>query len=407
MNNVKRDENFYSSKGIAEPRIILNADVDTTQSLVARSGTKKVVSLPGAHSLWADISCMMCVAAGSLYRIHQGNALKIAAINDRDFPVYFLEIDGRVYFSNRYCQGSFNPVTNTVSDWGLLPPPGPVLIAGVGSLPPGVYSVTMTAFVDDEISGAGPISKIELLSEGGIQIINRPSGSVVWCTDANADIFYRVGAVNSIVASQSVEPCPSILFGPPPFLENLCYAFGRIWGSSGPDLFYSLPYNRKNLFSLTTHKFSYPAEISIIAKVPTGLFIGMKGYKTIFLSGTEPDQMRETDAGAGSIPGTLAYCNNVPELGDILGTPEKGYVDVPVWVTEEGIVIGNAAGKLYNLTKNKIMFGVPDKGASLYRNNNGVFQFLTSFKKGDSGSGVGFSDDATCEVFRNGKLVTI
>jgi len=121
--------------------------------------------------------------------------------------------------------------------------------------------------------------------------------------------------------------------------------------------------------------------------------------------GTEPEQMQQMDAGAGSVPGTLAYCNNVPYLADILGTPEKGYVDVPIWVTAEGIVAGNAAGRLFNLTKNKLTFGMPEKGASLYRDYKGVFQFLSSFKSGATGSGAGFSDEATCEVFRNGTLV--
>jgi hypothetical protein len=115
--------------------------------------------------------------------------------------------------------------------------------------------------------------------------------------------------------------------------------------------------------------------------------------------------MQQTDAGAGSVQGTLAYCNNVPYLADILGTQEKGYVDVPIWVTAEGIVVGNANGRLFNLTKNKLIFGIPEKGASLYRNQNGVFQFLSSFKQGATGSGAGFTDTATCQVFRNGTLV--
>ena len=179
MNNVKHDENFYSSKGIAEPKIILNADVDITQSVVKRPGTTKVTGLTLPHSLWAGLSCMLCVSGGYLYRLRNGTATSIAAIGDRGQHIDFLEIEGKVYFSNQFCQGIFNPVTNTVSDWGLLPPSGPMLLTGSGSLAPGVYNVTMTAATGDEISGTGPISTIELTAEGGIQIINRPTGAVV------------------------------------------------------------------------------------------------------------------------------------------------------------------------------------------------------------------------------------
>jgi hypothetical protein len=403
MNNVKQDESFYSAEGIAEPKIILNADVGITQGVVARPGMTRVVVLPGAHSLWAGLSCMLCVADGVLYRISQGVGYVVSAIDDRGEPVDYVEIDGKVYFSNQYCKGVFDPVTNTVSDWGVLPPSGPMLLTGSGSLLPGTYNVTMTLASGDEMSGTGPITSIELAAGGGIQVLNRPSGATVWCTDANEYIFYRIGEISSISSIPTVEPCPSLMCSPPPFLSNLCYAFGRVWGSSGKTVYYSQPF-KFGWFRLSANRFEFESDVTVIAKVPTGLFIGMKD-KTRFLMGTEPEQMQQSDAGAGSVPGTLAYCNNVPYLADILGTPEKGYVDVPIWVTAEGIVAGNASGRFFNLTKNKLMFGTPERGASLYRDQKGVFQFLSSFKSGVTGSGAGFSDEATCEVFRNGTLV--
>ncbi|MFI3122441.1 MAG: hypothetical protein QX194_00700 [Methylococcales bacterium] len=403
MNNVKRDENFYSAEGVAEPRIILNADVSLTQSLISRAGTTRVTVISNPHSLWAGLSCMLCAAGGYLYRVDNAIATSVGAIDDRNTPVSFVEIEGLVYFSNQYCQGIFNPTTNTISVWGTLPPSGPMLLTGSGSLIPGTYNVTMTNVTGDEISGTGPITTIELTAVSGIQVINRPTGAIVWCTDANEFIFYRIGAVNQITAIPTVEPCPSLLCSPPPFLSNLCYAFGRIWGSSGKTVYYSQPF-KFEWFRLSANRFEFESDITMIARVPSGLFIGMKD-KTRFLEGTEPEKMQQTDAGAGSVQGTLAYCNNVPYLADILGTPEKGYVDVPIWVTTDGMVVGNAVGRLFNVTKNKLKFGTPECGASLYRSQNGVFQFLSSFKQGASGSGAGFSDEATCEVFRNGTLV--
>lgn len=406
MNNVKRVEDFFSADGIAEPRVILNADVDITQHLVVREGVQKVIDLANVHSLWGGLSCMLCVADDVLYRIEQDTAVVIGALGSRGESVSYVEEQDKVYISNKYCSGKFTPANNTLTDWGVYPPCGPMLLTGSGSLLPGVYNVVMTMTgADGELSGTGPIATIELV-EGvgsGIQVINRPNGATVWCTDVNEYIFYRVGEVNKITSIPTVEPCPSLFCAPPPFLSNLCYAFGRIWGSVGKTLYYSEPF-KLSWFRTTTNKFEFESDITLIAKVSTGLFVGMKD-KTKFLEGTEPEVIKQIDAGAGSVQGTLAYCNNVPYLADVLGTQEKGYVDVPIWVTAEGIVIGNANGRLFNLTKNKIKFGVPDKGASLYRNQNGVFQFLSSFRKGTTGSGAGFSDDATCEIFRNGKII--
>ena len=48
--------------------------------------------------------------------------------------------------------------------------------------------------------------------------------------------------------------------------------------------------------------------------------------------------------------------------------------------------------------------GIPSQGASLYRNLEGIIQFLTSFKTGTTGSGAGFEDKDTINAFINGRL---
>lgn len=423
-NNV--NERFFVKNGIVEPRLILNANVDLSGDITKREGQTLFLAMEGAHSLWAGTSCMLCAAKGILYRIRQGKAENVGTVSGD--ALNYAEVEGKVYISNRFWQGVFDPATNSVVSWGVTPPPGPMMLAGAGNLPAGTYHVTMTNVRSGELSGSGPIASIELTAEGGIQILNRPAGALVWATDADEGIFYLVGDTSQIVDIPTVEPLPSLMCSPPPYLENLCYAFGRIWGSSGSTVYYSEPF-KPGLFNLNANKFDFDSEVTVIAKVPTGLFIGMED-RTRFLAGTKPEQMQQTDAGAGAVKGTLAYCNNLPELGDVLGTPEKGFVDVPVWVSLEGIVAGNQSGKLYNLTKNKVKMSIPDSGAALYRNMNGVFQYLTSFKMGKSGMGTvdeetrrafqagridthterkdgmscraSFSDEATCKVYRDG-----
>ena len=403
-NNIKDEERFFSnvSKGIAEPRVILNADIDLVGQLNKRKGKTLFITKAGAHSLWAGNTCMLFAAGGVLYRIAQGEAVNVGTLTGLQYPLSYVEIDDKVYISNKYWQGVFNPADNSVTSFGVAVPPGPMLLTASGNLPAGTYHICMTNVGADDISGNSLISSITLSAEGGIQILNRPANALVWATDSDEYLFYLVGAVDTVVDIPTVEPLPSFLCSPPPYLENLCYAFGRVWGSVGSTVYYSEPF-KPGWFKVTSNKFTFDSTVTLIAKVSTGLFIGME-EKTIFLTGTEPDQMAQSDAGAGSIKGTLDYCNNVPDLSSTLSTSEKGLVDVPIWLTTEGIVAGSTSGTLYNLTKNKIKMGIPAQGASLYRNLEGVFQFLTSFKQGATGSGKGFSDVDTDKAFKDGKI---
>jgi len=401
-NNV--NEQFFSKKGILSPRVILNADVHPDGSLSVRKGKTLFVPLAGAHSLWAGNTCMLCAAGGMLYRITQGAAVSIGTVSGPKYPLSYVEAGDRVYISNPYWQGVYYPIADTITPWGVTVPPGPMLLTGSGNLPAGTYYVCMTNVSGGGLSGNSPMTSITLTAQGGIQILNRPTGALVWATDTDESIFYLAGETDRIVDIPASEPLPSFLCSPPPCMENLCYAFGRIWGSVGPDVYYSEPFHLDR-YKLTSNKYPFEDTVTMIAKVPTGLFVGMKN-RTKFLAGTIPEQMTVQDAGAGSVKGTLAYCNNIPELGWTLGTAEMDFTDVPVWLTGEGIVIGSPAGKFFNISKNKLKLGIPDQGASLYRNLEGVIQYLTGFRTGTTGTGRGFRDAETYNAFKNGKIDT-
>jgi hypothetical protein len=396
---------------IARPSAILNADLDIRGRLVKRSGQTLSVSLPSAHSLWSGQTCMLCADSTTLYRVVNNTVIAIATISPGNagaptFPLSYIETGDLVYISSQIWNGVYNHVTGTLSGWGVPLPPSPVVLSCDGVLPPGVYNVCMTQSSGSELSGNGPITTISLSTEGGLRIFNRPSGAIVWCTDCNEGTFYRIGETDYVLDIMTIEPLPSLFCHPPPLMTNLCHAFGRIWGSgcgsNSNILYYSQPFNL-SWFRSTMNKFTFDTEITLIARAPTGLFVGTE-ERTVFLHGVEPSKMEQSFAGAGSIRGTLAYCNNLPELGDILGTAEKGYVDVPVWRTMDGIVAGNASGKLYNLTKNKVVMDAAPMGASLYRNVDGTFQFLTSSIRGVSGSSIGSLNPDTLKLFEDGKV---
>lgn len=403
MQNVADEGDFFVGKETARPRVILNADVDKSGRLLKRDGFTELLSLTDAHSLWSGSTCMLVMDGTTLKRINGTTATTIQDIGGSKVKMFYAEIGDLVFISCNRWTGVFDPETNTISDWGITLPSGPMVSSTTGGLPAGTYHVCMTAESNGEISGNGPISQIVLSAEGGISILNRGANDVIWATDPNSDIFYRIGKQNTISAITSVEPLPSLFCYPAPYCEYIMHGFGRVWGSIGNKVYYSEPF-KWSWWKKGTSFFEFATDITMIAKTKTGLFIGCTD-RTYCLLGTKPEEMQQLDVGSGAVPGTLAYCNNIIELGDTISPPEKKHESVPVWVCQEGIVAGNPAGRLFSLTQGKVKFSPGANGASLYRQKNGDLQYLTSFYKGSDDASMGLSDDATVTVMRNGAVI--
>lgn len=404
MNNIRDKEGLFSDEETCTPRITLNADCTSRGRLVKRSGSTKFVAMTDPHSLWSCDLAMLCASGGKLFRIKQGQALEICSTSGTDAFLSYAEVNNKIYISCRDWQGVFDPADNSISGWGLSVPTQPTVVRVGGNLPAGTYSVCFTRFSGQDVSGNGPITAIEVTGDSGISVLNRDSDLIVWITDPNGSKFYMAGQTDLIAGPpQSSEPLPSFMCSPPPFMELITFAFGRIWGAKDNVLYYSEPF-RPELFRQDFNSFRYDQNIVLISQVPTGIFVGCE-TETFFLRGIEPSQMSQNLAGSGAVPGTLAYCNNVPELGDILSPGEKVHVSVPVWLSQDGIVIGNTSGRLFNLTHQKVKFVSGARGASMHRIKNGEFQYLTSFKQGSPGSGFGMADAATAEVIRNGRVI--
>lgn len=403
MNNVVETESFFVDEGVAQPRIVLNADVTAQGQIKKRDGYTKKVTLSGAHSVWGGVTCMLAMAGTTLYRIEGTTATSMGSLGGTTSKTFYEEVGNLVYISNRYTNKVFNPATNALSAWGLAIPAGPVPTSGNGSLEAGTYHVCLTTYDNNNLSGNSPIVNIQLTSTGGITLTGRTSNTIVWCTDPNGDIFYRVGDTDTISSIPTVEPLPTLFVSQPPYMDYICYAFGRMWGSRGNILYYSEPFHL-DWFKLGTNYFEFATTITMVARMRTGLFIGCED-RTYCLLGTDPKEMQQLDVGAGAVPGTLAYCNNIIELGDTISPPEKKHVSVPVWVSQEGIVAGNPVGRIFNLSQGKVKFAPGNEGAALYRQRDGDWQYMSTFYSGPDTSAIGMSDEATLEVMRDGEVI--
>ena len=402
MNNVLEEGGFSGHDDgtmTAFPKVILNADVTAEERLKKRGGYRLLASLPNAHSAWATRNVMLAAAGGQLYRFYaDGSKVHMCALaGPHDENLFYASVDNKVYISSRHWMGILDPAENTVSDWGIPIPNQPVLaaVAGTGALTPGRYQVCYTNVVDGQVGGNGMIAEIDILSENSsISLLNKASGVIAWATDPDGSTFYRAAYERYLITDiETMEPLPTFMCGPPSPMRFIRRAFGRMWGAIDNRLVYSEPY-RYDLFK-STNEFTFPTDILLCAYVDGGIYVGFED-RTIFLPGTEPSGMREAQVGGGVARNILAYCNNVPDMGN----------NVPVWVSKDGLVAGSHGGALARITKERVQFPAGQEGAAVSRIVNGQDQFLTSFKQErPRGSGVGFGDSATCDVVRNGKVL--
>jgi len=395
MNNIV----VKSKRTMANPSIILNANVEPDGSLVKRPGYEKVIDLTGGHSLWTNNKgIVLCVAASKVYSVVDGIAtVELADTARADAPMSYLEISGKIYLSNKNWTGMFDPELNSIVEWGIPVPVTPILTTGTGSLPTGIYMVCLTAISEyGRPSGNSALTEITLSEPGGISISNLPEGASVWMTDPNGSQLLYAGNSSFITnLPEHPEPIPT-MWGEPPYpMSHLCWAFGRVWGSRFEKVFYSEPY-QPELFRLSTGFFDFKETILMVAKTDHGLFIGGDA-NTYYLAGTDPLGMVQSIAGVGVVPGTLCYVSDLGELGK----------NVPVWIGKDGVYAGLADGRILNVVKNNLRIDPQQvQGASFSRVKDGRKQMLFSMKHNQPrGQVVGFGDLAACDVVRDGMVI--
>lgn len=382
MNNLTRSPALLVDKqtGLITPSMILNADVIENE-LVSRRGYRKVISLTGAHSLWSEGDLMFCVAQGSstnqaLYRLGPQSATEIASLPDVKVPMSYVKVDSAVYLSSKLWKGIYDTQTLLVRDWGIDLPGAPVASLAEGSLVPGHYKLCYAFYRNGLLSGNGPIVDVSWDSGNrGIRMESRPADAVVWITHPNSGDFV-LGTVSNEVITElySVQKLPTESMIPPPLLQWICFAFGRIWGAVGASLYYSEPF-RYDLFK-ASNVFRMTDDITLIAPVDDGIFIGTS-KSTIFLDGRDPGKMHiARSVPTGAIPGSLSY--GMVAGGGYQVSRKLSQIPTAIWLTEAGIVMGVQGGHVLFLTDGTNRLYPRSNGATFTGPNAGLQQTIAT-----------------------------
>ena len=390
------------------PAVILNADVTDGGVIQTRGGYVLTKALTNCHSVVGEesgLSVMLCVADGvtwpqALYRMEGNLATELCEVPGPTAKVNYVEINNVVYASNPYWKGSYDLLAGTVGSWGITLPAAPEIALVAGDLPPGAYSLCYTNVVGDRLGGNGPLVKIRWEGgQQGIQLKNLPAGALCWITQPNGKELFLAPVSGGVVSAQSpwMKPLPSFMVQPPPGFTHFIYAFGRIWGALGKNVYYSDEFKYENF--RPANFLPFLENVVLVAPVTSGLFVSSL-RNTWYLDGTDPAKMESRRTGNGAIPGTLTMMQVPANIAGGAQTNELfallSKMPTPVWMSPTGFVCGTHGGNLTYLTENRLRIQPRMQGGSLYRIINGIPQVVTSLYGLETGE-----DDLVAMFTRN------
>lgn len=326
--------------------------------------------------------------------------------------VSYAEVNGSLYWSNgeQFRRVRGDDLADTVG-WPACPTvPQATAIAG-GSLAAGTYRVAMTCFdAEGRESGADGVEEV-VVSDGQAIYLSGfgepPEGAVrlrLYVTPPDGEVLYAVTdilpiATNATVASLNAQGkvLETLWLYPMPPMDLLRAWNGRLLGAKNNVLRWSAAL-RHGL----THADSYMQfglDITLLEPIGDGgdgAGVWVADHKnTYWLSGPAPDQWRrQIRYDQPAVPGTAL---RVP--GTLLGLQ----ITEPVlyWLAANGVFCaGLPGGQLVQLTEGRLALPGGERGASLFREHEGLRQIITAWLSSGS-NGLAITDRASATVTRH------
>ncbi len=382
MSNVKQTGLLFDEYRRTMPYVVFNADVWPDGRVTARQGYRKVLSLTNCHSMWHDGQIWLCVADNAdgyqaLFQIvGQGERTReITTVEGPpNVPMYYARVENTVYLSNGYWRKCLSWPEMTVSDWGVSLPAQPKVSIVDGNLPAGFYRVCYTRHDGQRHGGAGPLSVLGWDGDnGGLQLHNLPEDVAVWVTLTNGEqLFLAEPDDDGVIADLdqiTMTPLATLGIGEVPYLLNLAYAHGRIWGTEGPRLWFSEPFAPQWF----RHYEIFEEDLVMVAPILSGVFVSSR-HHTWLIDGLVPAEWKIQRVGDGAIPGTLVYGQF--EGGGYELSRAMSQLPMPCWLGRQGVVVGTNAGHLVHVTENRVRMNERERGAAMARQINGVSQVV-------------------------------
>lgn len=363
--------------GLTDLAVGTNIDIDESGGIARRAG-RTLVRAGATHSLWSNGALAMFVEGAQLKQLLPDySAIVLRDGLSLGLPMSFVEVNGRVYFSNGAQTGVLD--TGVVRSWGLPVPALPGVAVTTGAMPAGTYQYTVVGLRQDGQQSGAPLAGVVTLTANAGLVFTMPSatdpGIVAWAlylTTPNGDVLYRASVVpiNTSAVSyirdttELALPLDTQFFSPPPAGHLLGYYRGRTFVAVNDTLFYSEP-AAYELFDLRRF-ITLDSRITMFAPIEDrdnpGVYVATD-RSTGWISGTDADSFKYVPgANYGVIPGTMAMVD-----GAMYTDHSTGARMLPMWLSVEGLCVGLPGGLAMNLTRSKYKFTVQGSGCALFK----------------------------------------
>lgn len=393
-----------------------NVDVTIDNKVRSRVGSTGVlVPCTMGSSLWADHEGLLPFAlyadADELRALHPDMTTELLRSNlSIGLDVSYARFNDTVLWSNSVECGMVDALMEN-RPWACEGPSGlPDLSAVPGALGAGQVQVCVT-FLDQSgrESGATLAAVIDLVPGEGVQLENIPQPNdpvetpkiAIYVTGGNDRVMYRAKTIPAGTSMTQVLQPPEGRPLATQFLTTMPPGHivrrwnGRQLVARGRHLIWS-PALRYGLTHVGHMNIGFRGELSLMEPIEgdgSGVYV-CDGNRVQFLSGNDPTSWVPRQVGACGI-----------EPGSAMQTPASAWgIDskryLPAWKGLDGLFgIGMPGGKIVTFNQSEFMAGVGERAASLFRESDGLMQFITVARGGRTRARMGVMDEAIARVY--------
>lgn len=372
MNNLLPAEKLSTKEG-AFVRSAVNVDVTDAGTLKRRQGTEQSLAGAECHSFWTHRNDAFMVDGSTLYRLSETplGLSKTALATVTPGLQFSYTSDGREVRASNGVE-ALRITGNTVSPWAVPTPRyQPLLVAGQGgSLPAGQVRVCVSYMDAAGEEGATTQPVAAFVGENGaltITGIPHEAGytTLLYATQPNDDQFFKIGEPAGTTVAMALKPSEGprpagLMLAPMPAGHIVRYLNGRLLVAAGNMLYYSETY-QLGLYDPNKNFIPFPEPITMVEPCQNGFYLSAD--QTYWIDGNLPQ----------------ADLNPVLPYKAVLGTsgpvPNTNSV---WWMSERGTILGTQDGQVQNLQEKNVAVDPAVVGASLFREQDGMKQMVSS-----------------------------
>ena len=377
--NTRLPDTQLKAEGGTFLRSAVNIDISTPGTIKRRAGYARALNAVDAHSLYATENEAYFVDGTVLYRLSgTPTALVKTAVRTGLRPGQLLSYDTineRIIYTDGMTVRRLDGLADKPLGVATMERAPVVMAGGPGALPAGRYQVCF-AYINAELEQSGTTQPVQVNvpENGSIAISDLPAafpsgvvGVAIYMTHPNGDQLYFYRTL-TLAATTHTIPALSVLTGraqtllmrPLPGGSIVRHNNGRLLVAKGKVLFYSEPFAPALHYP---HKGFIPfdTDIAVVESLKTGTYVATQDA-SYFFQGDIADATAEKVLPYGAVPGTGGAS---PDRLKCWWMSVRGLVQA----TEQGVV---------NVQEKNVAVNLANAGASMYREQNGLKQVVTS-----------------------------